>query len=451
MSDMLGHGASGGAGSWRPSESHDEFLELCATATTGSLNVEDRAKLKEHLAKCESCREIMSQYEVVIGKVVSALAPDWTEEQCAPSPWSLEEAEAQLLARLGESDIVPEARGSRDRILPARSLQTFKERPSWGVTLWKHMWGHFAAASLLIVALGLIGYRIGLRRGLDLAPQAPIPTSLNPAPDMPSRMEIPTSQPTHAPREGTTNSQVQALRSEVEGSLAEIGRLKAQQAQSEKELGFMKADRETAAQDHAELSRQLEVAHGSLESLQQRLESATSQNSENSARAAALDQRVNQLNEAVLARGLEVARERELLDHDRDIRELMGSRDLYVAEVYDIAKTGDTQKPFGRVFYTSGKSLIFYAYDLDEQPGIERASTFQVWGRRGPDRDHAVNLGILYQDSASKKRWVLKSDDPKTLAQIDAVFVTVEPNGGSTRPSGKALLFAYLRVEPNHP
>ena len=63
----------------------------------------------------------------------------------------------------------------------------------------------------------------------------------------------------------------------------------------------------------------------------------------------------------------------------------------------------------------------------------------------------ALNLGIFYEDNASKKRWVLKLDDPKTLAQIDAVFVTVEPHGGSDKPSGKPLLFAYLRVNPNHP
>jgi len=37
------------------------------------------------------------------------------------------------------------------------------------------------------------------------------------------------------------------------------------------------------------------------------------------------------------------------------------------------------------------------------------------------------------------------------LAQIDAVFVTVEPNGASHKPSGKSLLFAYLRIDPNHP
>jgi hypothetical protein len=129
----------------------------------------------------------------------------------------------------------------------------------------------------------------------------------------------------------------------------------------------------------------------------------------------------------------------------------MGARDLYVAEVYDVARTGATQKPYGRVFYTKGKSLIFYAYDLDQQTIAKKTSTFQVWGQRGPEREQAFPLGVFYEDNASKKRWVLKLDDPKLLAQIDAVFVTIEPNGGSRKPSGKPLLFAYLRVDPNHP
>jgi hypothetical protein len=146
-----------------------------------------------------------------------------------------------------------------------------------------------------------------------------------------------------------------------------------------------------------------------------------------------------------------VDQQQELLAHDRDIRELIGARDLYVAEVYDVARTGATQKPYGRVFYTKGKSLIFYAYDLDQQTVAKNANTFQVWGRRGPDREQAFPLGIFYEDNASKKRWVLKLDDPKLLAQIDAVFVTVEPNDKSRKPSGKPLLFAYLRVDPNHP
>jgi hypothetical protein len=129
----------------------------------------------------------------------------------------------------------------------------------------------------------------------------------------------------------------------------------------------------------------------------------------------------------------------------------MGARDLYIAEVLDVGKDGVTKKSNGRVFFTKGKSLIFYAYDLDRQPGLKKASTFQVWGQRGSDREQALNLGVFYEDSVSKKRWILKFDDPEKLAQIDAVFVTVEPNGGSSKPSGKPFLYAYLKVNANHP
>jgi anti-sigma-K factor RskA len=45
----------------------------------------------------------------------------------------------------------------------------------------------------------------------------------------------------------------------------------------------------------------------------------------------------------------------------------------------------------------------------------------------------------------------LRFDNSQTLSQIDAVFVTVEPHGGSRKPTGKPFLFATLRKEANHP
>jgi hypothetical protein len=54
-------------------------------------------------------------------------------------------------------------------------------------------------------------------------------------------------------------------------------------------------------------------------------------------------------------------------------------------------------------------------------------------------------------DSESNRRWVLRCDDPKQLAEIDAVFVTVEPNGGSVKPTSKPFLYALLRKVANHP
>ena len=203
---------------------------------------------------------------------------------------------------------------------------------------------------------------------------------------------------------------------------------------------------------------ELAAVQANLQQLQTKAE-ALSQERENAAkRASVLEAKVDELTQRVRDREqtldqdhAEIAKQLELLEKDHDIRELMGARDLYIAEVHDVAGNAETDKTYGRVFYTKGKSLIFYAYDLDQEAGLKSASTFQAWGRRGTDKQRALSLGVFYEDNTIKKRWILKFNDPKALATIDAVFVTVEPNGGSHHPSGKELLFAYLRVNPNHP
>jgi len=216
-----------------------------------------------------------------------------------------------------------------------------------------------------------------------------------------------------------------------------------------------------AAQTNGEAEKrrdeELLAAQAKLAELQKTVEQASAQRDDNARQAAALEAKVRELTQLVNEREQalnqtesEVAKGQELLAHDRDIRDLMGARDLYMADVHDVSGKG-TAKTYGRVFYTKGKRLIFYAFDLDAQPGVQNASSFQAWGRKGPDKQEARSLGIFYEDNVSKKRWVLKADDPKSLEDIDAVFVTVEPNGGSQHPSGKQLLFAYLRISPNHP
>ena len=93
----------------------------------------------------------------------------------------------------------------------------------------------------------------------------------------------------------------------------------------------------------------------------------------------------------------------------------------------------------------------FYAYDLHNKGNVTKGD-FQVWGKREGRSQPPRSLGILYVDDSTTNRWVLKFEDPGVLAQIDQVFVTVEPPGGSMRPTGKQLLAAaFLNEEPNHP
>jgi hypothetical protein len=66
-----------------------------------------------------------------------------------------------------------------------------------------------------------------------------------------------------------------------------------------------------------------------------------------------------------------INQQEELLAHDRDIRELMGGRDLYISEVYDVDGTGTTRKLYGRVFYTKGKSLVTGLGSYVERQALE--------------------------------------------------------------------------------
>nr|UXE46038.1 hypothetical protein Hi04_10k_c5548_00003 [uncultured bacterium] len=433
-------------------EPHDEFLELCALSTSGELTEEEQKKLDEHLLVCSSCREAIKQYESLVVHTIPAIAAEQTPENIDPGPaWSQQRAEATFLNRLAEE----EGREKKTNISEPgneSSGETRRAIPFSGGSTWRNVWTMYAAGVVLAIALGISLYQVGMRRGVDTA-KATLPPSVQQ--DL-TPLEAQVSDAAHdraiaLAQVAQRDQQIAELRKQLEKQSAELVQMKAAQDQLASDLKNSNAGKDDLAKRQAELEAKLAVAQGSVQTSQQKLDGLLKQSSDEQARATELTATVNVLTKELNDRNQTLEQKDELLAKDRDIREVMGARDLHVAEVYDVARTGETQKPYGRVFFTEGKSLIFYAYDLDQVPEMKNASTFQAWGRRGPDFGHALPLGIFYQDNASKKRWVVKLDDPKTLAQIDGVFVTIEPRGGSKKPSGKPLLFAYLKSEPNHP
>ena len=133
-------------------------------------------------------------------------------------------------------------------------------------------------------------------------------------------------------------------------------------------------------------------------------------------------------------------------------RELVVARNLHIIDVHDRDGDGKNQRAFGRIFYTEGKSLIFYAYDLADPRKVDAKVSFYVWGEHLGAEKPIRSLGIFHNDDVSDGRWVLTFDDPHVLAQIDSVFVTVESSKKAIKePGGRKILFAFLGDKPNHP
>lgn len=438
------------------SEPHDEFLELCAASTTGDLSDDETRRLREHLVVCSRCRKALHQYESIARATIPSIAaseePEHLPVDIGWSEESQDKAERALLESLSREE-------KKSNIAKGRSGSSFfphRILPFSTDSTWHSVWVLYAAGVLLFCALSFFAYRSGVHRATKIveAPQAP-PAKPDFLPSQTS-LEEQLSDAGHdravASTELAQRDRVIAdLRRQMARQSVEIAGLKAAQTQLANDLRTDDANRRELVQQKTELTQKLESAESGSQALQERLDSLAQQSVEEAGRAKVSDARVKDLTRLLQNQEAALNQRDELLAHDRDIREVMGARDLYIAEIYDVAGTGETKKPYGRVFYTRGKSLIFYAYDLDQQGGLKAASTFQAWGRRGPDRQQAINLGVFFEDSASRKRWILKCDDPRTLAQIDAVFVTIEPEGGSHKPSNKTLLFASLKIDPNHP
>lgn len=431
----------------RPGSQHEQFVELCALATSGSLNETERKKLREHLATCSECREAVQDFVAVVDELIPELTPELKGNTPLNPFFSQEKAEAAFQKRLA-AEKEREQIGGQAGTLPA-PLATPEGRFFRGPFERYEIWLPLLASAVLCATLGILGYRTGRNHGIEWArlEQRSKPAVEGVLAEAPAQRntELPDAQL------AARDTALASLRREIIQKSSELEKLKALTSSQQLALRTNIDDKNGVTEQRDRLLQQVSADEDSLRATETRLKNLERERSEYVIRTASLETAIAELSRSLEERERLTSEQNDLLAKDRDIRELIGARDLYITEIYDVARNGDTRKAAGRVFYTKGKSLIFYAYDLNDSPDLKNASTFEAWGQRGSDWHQASKLGLFYEDNSSKKRWVVKSNDRKTLDQIDAVFITVEPNGGSERPTGKPLLFAYLKVAPNHP
>jgi anti-sigma-K factor RskA len=429
-------------------DGHQKFREFCALANSGSLSVRESRALDRHLRTCAECRELFTEFELLSEEGIPLLAANYTGANESEG-WDSAVARRRLFARIRAAEP------------PSLSLDPYKvprdkvPRGSGVQHLWGFggHWGQAALAACLVIAVGAGAYQLGSRRHRGVPPPV-IFQQVSLANLLAEKQAVELSFDTKAKETAQLQDQSRKQKQEIDRLRLALGELQERSSAFGSARDQAEEKLQEASQRGDALAGQLQQAQRDYQGLQAELAALRTDRDHDALQAVTLQARIDELTAANRDQDRRLRDSDQFLASDRDIRELMGARKLYIADVFDVDSGSRTRKPFGRVFYTQNKSLIFYAFDLDHQPGIKNASTFQVWGQRETalgEQAHPMNLGILYMDSEANRRWVLRSDDPKQLNEIDAVFVTVEPHGGSQKPTGKPFLYALLRKEANHP
>ena len=438
---------------------HERFEELCALSEIGQISVEEFRELWAHLQTCTTCRQRQADFAEILHEHLPLLAP---EEAAMEGTRAVAFHDASYKQRFLQ-------RAQKEGLVFSPEVADTK-KPKQGEAGWQGL-AWLWQPKRLAFSLGAVGLGFWLgslgERQADMVESPPshelaklqdensslkqqIAQQAAQAPQIQSKESV--SQPrsvasaanpelvwqlSQARQDSATAiKRAQVLDDELQKASAEVIRLK-------EEATRLKADSSSAAKlKDTEVA--LQAANSELQKLQR----------ERSVYASTFADQQTQIRELMEKLGTQtesIEQERELTAAGRDIRALMGARNLHIIDVEDVEDGRGPKQPVGRVFYTEGKSLIFYAFDLEKRRKSLEKYSFQAWGQREAKGGPVQSLGMFVNEDQGKSPWVLKYDNPQVLAQIDSVFVTIEPKGGSNRPQGRQLMYAYLRANPNHP
>jgi len=431
--------------------SHPEYYqELCALAASAQISESEFVELQDHLQQCEECRSTYAEFIDLLHSKLPLAHPEVVGSAKLPGFFSETPSyRERFLARARKEGLT----------VSNHNLQDSSSHHS-GIWSWLRTgYAQFATVSVpaLLLAVGVLAYNLHQSnlRYLNLASerssvntqarQEVIQESLE-SRTAPATVVSPTPAPT-LPNNPAAEAELGKVRNDRAAAEARSRTLEEQLTRVATELEALRSENEKKNVSREELEKKLREAEQVANAIKDDLQEIRQARSKDSLTIGAQDVQIQKLSEKLTEQAEMLEQERILLEASRDVRDLMGARTFHIADVYDVDSKGKDQRSFGRVFTTEGKQLlIFYAFDLNDRNTAKRNASFQVWGKRGPAQSSAHNLGLFQIDDQKQNRWVLRFEDPRVLADIDSVFVTVEPPGGSARPTGRQFLFAYLNT-----
>jgi len=437
-----------------PEESHSQYFEeLCALWASGQVSEEEFVTLRGHVAQCAQCQSLYAEFHDLIHDKVPLVHPELKRASVLPRLFSRNLSyRKRFIARARKQglEFSGEALGSSAwyGVQPAHFRRFFCISAVAAMIVFL-----FAVVGILAHNLRQSNARYAtlaadlskMRRQIDEQTLAQVRRS------QPASVRSPSPPSLLGSSGAATNLELIKTRQAYADAQTRVEALEHQLRETTAELQGTESRLEDANSSRQQLTSKLAESEQSIVRTGDELQRLRRGRSDDAETITAQMMKIRELSVQVGGQTEALERERDLLAAGRDIHDLMGARNLHIVDVLDVDSKGNDGRAFGRVFYTEGKSLIFYAFDLGDRNTAKRNASFQVWGVRGAAQNPSKSLGIFYVDDQKQNRWVLKFEDPKTLAEIDSVFVTVEPPGGSAKPTGQKLLYAYLKANPNHP
>lgn len=400
---------------------HDRFEELASLAAIGELSYEEHEEFLRHKETCPQCREILAETSSVATAAFLSGSPK----------------------NEGRAEVLERHRRLRESI--ARRLPVAVPVP----LLSRHKRLIAAGIAAAFVLGAGVGGAVGLRKGraapvVKSATEVPLAAAVQvPGPSIP--------EPGEASR---LHAALAELRNETDRAREEVRAMQARLAKSDEHAAELETKLNEVEQQSNKQAQEVVQARNDLNAATVELTQAKDSVNTSQATIQSLQYKLADREARLTEVSASVERTREMLVAGREVRDIMGARDLHIVDVIDRDGKGRPRKAFGRAFYTQGKSLIFYAFDLPTKNTADGKFVYAAWGSNSNKltSKSAHSLGIFYNDDLTQHRWAMKFDDPKLLEEIDTVFVTLEPAGHSfTTPTGKPILEAYFGTPPNHP
>jgi hypothetical protein len=402
---------------------HEQYEELCALAASGQASADELNDLRSHLEGCPSCRSAAYDFTQISAQGLAQVAA--RRLHCdIPSGMTL-----RFVARARSEGVEM----SRENVAPIAKPRRV------GVLA-----GVYAVAAVIVLAAFLVVVR-----------QKSSPIAASPQHDTP----LPTGTPNTGASLQSRQSQDAEIQRKLAAAEADIASLEAAIRKQRDELESLGEVKDSLVsrlskeeQENANIHADKAQVEARIAGLEADVEKSKSDKNTSDAVLALEESELRNLRNRLATQEAALSQQEELAARGSDVRDLVVARNLHIIDVHDRDGDGKSQRAFGRIFYTEGKSLIFYAYDLADPRRVDAKVSFCVWGERLGAEKPISSLGVFHSDDAKDGRWVLTFDDPNVLAQINSVFVTVESARKVIKePGGKRILFAFVGDKPNHP